>query len=139
MGTVTPPYLFDCTGSGRAKNWPAGAHRWHDHHVPADIDLVAVLRKVVEPCLSDFVRNGELKRGDVEELSLAWRDERMGPREVRALVLGLTISGEVFTFYVVTADAVNSYDSKTAADGLEERLAVFIADVIGRPTRSDFR
>src|SRR5689334_167036 len=110
--------------AGRAKLWQAKARCWHDHHVPADIDLVAVLREVVEPCLRDFVRHGELKRGDVEDLSLGWRNERIGPREVRALVLSLTISGEVFTFYVVTTDAVDSYDAEAAADGLVERLAV---------------
>lgn len=106
--------------------------------VAAEIDLIAVLREVVEPCLTAALRRGELKRGDVEDLALGWRDQRMGPREASVLVFSLTISGQVFTFNVVTADALGSYDPSAASDGLDERLQVFIADVIGRPTRHDF-
>lgn len=104
----------------------------------AQIDLVAVLREVVEPCLTAFVRSGMLKRGDVEGLALRWQRAERGLHEVEALVLTVTVESEVFTFRLTTADDVDSFDPRAAADGLEERLEVFIADVMGRPTPRDF-
>jgi hypothetical protein len=103
-----------------------------------EIDLIRVLRDVVEPCLSAAVRRGDLKRGELDELSLRWRDEHIGQQEGAALTLSVTVDGEVFRFNVVTTDNADGFDPKAAADQLEERLQVFVADVIGRPTRRDF-